>query len=196
MRWTRGLQGPQIHSTVYAVTPRNCFSDSEKGAGDRNRCMPPNLTVTDSLQSQWGFPSGSVVENLPANTGDTGSVPGLGRSPGGGNGNPLQYSCLENPMGRGAWQATVHGISESNTTDHVCKNTCAKATEGREGQTIPPSRSLWPKDSGRTRNFNTDPHPASQFTVAHLPPLRTTSSHKQQASGTKDPNPAMQTPPE
>ena len=79
-------------------------------------------------------------------------------------------------MGRGAWQATVCGISESNTTGHVCKNTCAEATEGREGQTIPPSRILWPKTSGQTRNFNTDPHPASQFTVAHLPPLRTTSS--------------------
>ena len=61
-----------------------------------------------------------TVKNLPANardTGDTGSVPGLGRSPGGGNGNPLQYSCLENPMDREAWRATVHvGHKESNTT--------------------------------------------------------------------------------
>ena len=51
-----------------------------------------------------------VVKNLPANTGDVrdvGSIPGLGRSPGGGNGNPLQYSCLGNPMDRGAWQVTV-----------------------------------------------------------------------------------------
>ena len=51
-----------------------------------------------------------VVKNLPANVGDirdAGSVPGLGRSPGGGHGNPLQYSCLENPMDRGAWLATV-----------------------------------------------------------------------------------------
>ena len=56
----------------------------------------------------------SVVKNLPANAGDIrdmGSIPGLGRSPGGGNGNPLQYSCLENPMDRGAWQATVHRVS-------------------------------------------------------------------------------------
>ena len=53
----------------------------------------------------WGFPGGSVVKNLPANAGDSGdagSNPGLGRSPGGGNGNPLQYSCLGNPMDRGA----------------------------------------------------------------------------------------------
>ena len=52
----------------------------------------------------------------PYNAGDVGSIPGLGRSPGEGNGNPLQYSCLENPMGRGAWQATVHSVAESDRT--------------------------------------------------------------------------------
>ena len=59
-----------------------------------------------------------LVKNPPANTGDLrdeGSIPGSGRSPGGGNGNPLQYSCLENPMDRGAWWATVHGVTESQT---------------------------------------------------------------------------------
>ena len=56
------------------------------------------------------------VKNLPADTGDAGgsdSVPGLGRSPGGGNGNPLQYSCLENPMDRGTWWATVYRVTKS-----------------------------------------------------------------------------------
>ena len=56
-----------------------------------------------------------VVKNPPAKTGDIrdlGSIPGSGRSPGEGNGNPLQYSCLENPTDRGAWQATVHGITK------------------------------------------------------------------------------------
>jgi len=53
------------------------------------------------------------VKNLPDNTGDTGSIPGSGRSPGGENGNPLQYSCWENPMDRGAWQATVHRVTKS-----------------------------------------------------------------------------------
>ena len=56
-----------------------------------------------------------VVKNPPANAGDArqvGLIPGLGRSPGGGRGNPLQYSCLENPMDRGAWWATVHGVAE------------------------------------------------------------------------------------
>ena len=68
--------------------------------------------------SSLGFPGGSVVKNLPDNAGDTGnagSVSGLGWSPGVGNGNPLQYSCLENPMDRGAWQATVHGVAKSQT---------------------------------------------------------------------------------
>ena len=60
-----------------------------------------------------GFPGGSVVKNLPANTGHVGSIPGLGRSPAGGNENPLPYSCLGNPMDRGAWQAIVHGAAKS-----------------------------------------------------------------------------------
>ena len=64
-----------------------------------------------------GFPGGSVVRNLPANVGDVGLIPGLGRSPGEGNGNLLQYSCLGNPVDRGAWWATVHGVTkESDTT--------------------------------------------------------------------------------
>ena len=58
-----------------------------------------------------------MVKNPPANAGDVGSIPGLGRSPGGGHGNPLQYSCLENPMDRGAWQATVHRVADSNVTE-------------------------------------------------------------------------------
>ena len=65
-----------------------------------------------------GFPGGSVVKNPPADTGDTGDVgliPGLGRSLGGGNGKPLQYSCLKNPKDRGAWQITVHGFAKSQT---------------------------------------------------------------------------------
>ena len=61
------------------------------------------------------FPGGSVVKNPLANAGDLGSIPWLGRSPGEGNGNPLWYSHLENPMNRGAWQATVHEVAESRT---------------------------------------------------------------------------------
>ena len=58
-----------------------------------------------------GFPGDSVVKNLPANAGDMGLSPGLGRYPGERHGNPLQYSCLGNSMDRGAWWATVHGIA-------------------------------------------------------------------------------------
>ena len=65
---------------------------------------------------------GSAVKNVPANAGDTGdmgSIPGSGRSPGVGNGNPLQDSCLGNSMDRRAWRATVHGVTESDMTEHM-----------------------------------------------------------------------------
>ena len=77
-----------------------------------------------------------VVKNLLASAADlrdVGSIPGLGRPPAGGNGNPVQYSCLENPIDRGAWRATVHGIAELDTTEHtqhrdsyssICLNDC------------------------------------------------------------------------
>ena len=72
-------------------------------------------------KSSQGFSVGSVVKNLPDNAGDAGDVgliPGLGRSPGEGNGNTLQYSFLRNPMDRGAWRITVHGShKESDTTE-------------------------------------------------------------------------------
>jgi hypothetical protein len=67
---------------------------------------------------------GAAVKNLPADVGDSrdvGLIPGLGKSPGGGNGNPLQYSCLEDPMDRGAWWATVHGVrkSQARVSEHA-----------------------------------------------------------------------------
>ena len=74
----------------------------------------------------WVF-GGAVVRNLPASAGDSGSIPWLGRSSGVGNGNPLQYSCLENSMDRGAWWATVHGVAKSRTwlRDWACMHTCS-----------------------------------------------------------------------
>ena len=89
----------------------------------------------------WGggvFPGGSVIKKPPAKAGDTGDgrdvclIPGLGRSPGGGNGNPLKYSYLENSVDRGAWWATVHGVAKSQTQlsihththTHICVCVC------------------------------------------------------------------------
>ena len=62
-----------------------------------------------------GFPVGSVSKEAACNAGDPDLIPGSGRSPGEGNGNPLQHSCLENPMDGGDWQATVHGVAKSQT---------------------------------------------------------------------------------
>ena len=64
---------------------------------------------------RWGFLDGSVVKNPPANVGDMGLLPGSGRSPGGGNGNPFQYSCLGNPMDRRPWWAAVYRVSKTQT---------------------------------------------------------------------------------
>ena len=62
-----------------------------------------------------GFPGGSDSKESACNAGEPGLIPGSARSPGEGNGNPLQYSCLENPMDRGAWKATVHGVTKEST---------------------------------------------------------------------------------
>ena len=67
------------------------------------------------LQCCNSFPGGPVGEESACNVGDLGSIPGLGRSPGAGHGNPLQYSCPENPMDRGVWRAAVHGVVKSRT---------------------------------------------------------------------------------
>ena len=72
-----------------------------------------------------GFPGGSVVKNPPANAGDTGDkglIPGSGKSPGEENGNPVQYSCLNNPVDNGAWWATVHGIAKSEMHIHLIRS--------------------------------------------------------------------------
>ena len=74
------------------------------------------------------FPCGSVVKNLPANAGNIGPIPGLERSPGDGNGNPLQYSCLENPMDRGAWEAEAMGLQEVDTT-YNCRHAWTSAVK-------------------------------------------------------------------
>ena len=73
------------------------------------------MTQEQEELTPLGYPGGSVVKNSPANAGDTGLITESGRSSGEGNGNPLQYSCLRNPMDRGAWWATVHVVAKLQT---------------------------------------------------------------------------------
>ena len=102
------------------------FTDEEFDLGSskarkRVRCeVTVPLGRSDSrskllFDTLWGFPSGSNSKESACSAGDPGSITGSGRSPGERNGNPLQYSWLENPMHRGAWQATVHGVTKSQT---------------------------------------------------------------------------------
>ena len=87
------------------MTPEvNCSSLLASGSFPRVAC-----------HLEGGFPGGSKVKNLPANSGDAGSISGSGRYPEGGNSNPLQYSCLGNPTDRGVWQVTAHGVAKGQT---------------------------------------------------------------------------------
>ena len=72
--------------------------------------------ILSSFYGGWSFPGGSEDKAAACNAGDQGSIRGLGRSPGEGNGNPLQDSCLDNPMDRGAWWPTVHRVAKSRTS--------------------------------------------------------------------------------
>ena len=96
-----------------------------------------------------GFPGSSVVENLPANAGaagDMGSIPELGRSPRGVNGNPLQYSHLKNPRDRGTWQATVHGVTkELDMTEQLSMLACMEKAVSTQPLLLSPFLNNRPK---------------------------------------------------
>ena len=97
-------------TAAYQAPPSMGFSGQEQ---QEQQCLT-SIRNANSTESE-GFPGGSVLKNLPDNAGDVGFIPGSGRFPGERNGNTLQYSCLRNPMDREAWQATVHGVTKSQT---------------------------------------------------------------------------------
>ena len=92
-----------------------CLCDGGDGMLDKHCNMNFFFVSLVCFMVPPDSPDGSDSKASAYNMGDPGSVPGLGRSPGEGNGNLLQHSCLENPTGRGAWQATVHGVAKSRT---------------------------------------------------------------------------------
>ena len=93
----------QPENATYYMIPAKCHSEKGK--------------IWLPIPVFLGFPGGSDSKESACNAGDLGSIPGLGRSPGEGNGYPLQYSGLENSMDRGTWRVTVHGVTESDTTE-------------------------------------------------------------------------------
>ena len=125
------IRWPEYWSFSFSISPSNDYSGLISFRMDWFDLLEVQETLKHLLQYHSskapvlrclrkisGFPGGLVVENLPSSagdTGDTGSIPGLGTSRGIGNGNPLQYSCLENSMDRGAWWAAVHGVTKSQT---------------------------------------------------------------------------------
>ena len=104
---------PQVdqYRLLGGAVPQDRAGSSIPGLGSS-----PGEGITLPTPVFLGFPGGSDGKEA---AGDLGSIPELGRSPGGGHDNPFQYSCLENPMDRGAWWATVHRVAESDTTETI-----------------------------------------------------------------------------
>jgi len=112
----------QLFNPRYIPTPKTLYMNAHsKLLTIAKKVKTACMSIDEQINKMWyihtveGSPGDSLVKNLAANAGDMGSIPGSGRSPGEGNGNPLQYSCLENTMDRGAWWATVHRVTKSQT---------------------------------------------------------------------------------
>ena len=107
-----------VEQVLHLVTEATAVQVKRLGQGKTSPILGKSRTSSQGIKIELGFPGGAVVKNLPDRAGDagvTGSIPGLGRSPGEGNDNPFQYSCLENFLDRGVWLATVHGIVKNWT---------------------------------------------------------------------------------
>ena len=118
----KGKKGSSSFSVCSSPIVKSCYAT--RGISQENRNSVGILLPF--VYRKKSFPDGLAVKNLPANAGDirnTGLIPGSGRSPGEGNGNPLQYSCLGNPMDRGAWRAIVHRVAKGSdmtvATEHA-----------------------------------------------------------------------------
>ena len=107
---------PSTHGSTHHCAPPSTTTH-RKAKRCHQRCSDTELQ--DSIPSCQGFPGGSAGKESPYNAGDPGLIPWSGTLPREGNGNPLQYSCLENPMDRGAWQATDHGVPRNRTPLHT-----------------------------------------------------------------------------
>ena len=129
----------------------------------------------DLLESSasWDFLVAQTIKSLTANAGDAramGSIPGMGRFPGEGNGNPLQYSCLGNPTDRGAWWTTVHGVTKRQTHLGTQLNTCT-GTDTHTCILIRPAE-LLSVHSGMKRGRGSspqEPHHPQKYDVSHFP---------------------------
>ena len=110
-----------VTDPLIEAIPCECSAQTHLCSGTLHMLVPPHrVSLEQFVNLQFAklyyFPDGSVLKNLPTNTGNTGDaglIPGSGKSSGGGPGNPLQCSCLENPRNRGAWWAEVHRVTES-----------------------------------------------------------------------------------
>ena len=121
------------------------------------------IRVSLDIFISLGFPRDSVVKNLPANAGttaDAGSIPGSGRSHGEGKGNPLHYSCQDNPMDRGAWRPTIHGVAEQDTAEQLSTLFNGIATCASEGKVFI-SSSLMRKQISATLHSSQMPLPVN-----------------------------------
>ena len=119
--FSRGSSRPSNWTRVSCVADRHFTTWTTRESNPVNKLLTHTHTHTHRhiliTVSRWGFPGDSGVKNAAANAGNVGSLPGWGRPPGAGNGNPLQESCPGNPMDRGAWWATFQaGLKESATT--------------------------------------------------------------------------------
>ena len=138
--WPPGSEPSDHQSSLSAEAERattSCFQTSQNQSTSLGLWLKLSFFIVSQRRSYsfepgyifWlGFPGGSAVKNSTINAGDLGSLPGSRRSPGEGNGNPLQYSCLENPTDRGAWGAIVHGVAKRVRHDLVTKQQYISAT--------------------------------------------------------------------